>query len=60
MSNSLQPHQKYKSHNMKNLAFHSLLRLKMIILPILYTFLSDPFTPKFKKYILPTVLKKNV
>ena len=33
----LQPHQKYKSHSMKNLAFHSLLRWKMIILPILTT-----------------------
>ena len=29
----LQPHQKYASHSMKNLPFHSLLRLKMIVLP---------------------------
>ena len=47
------------SHSMKNLAFHSLVRWKMIILPIYsyyltYTFLFNPFTPKFKKYILTT------
>ena len=29
----LQPHQKYTPHSMKNLAFHSLLRLNMVILP---------------------------
>ena len=32
-----QPHQKYCPHHMKNSAFHSFLRGKMIILPILTT-----------------------
>ena len=36
------------SHNMKNLAFHSLLRWKMIILPILTTSLSYTFL--FKRF----------
>ena len=33
----LQLHQKFTPHSMKNLAFHSLLSWKMIILPILTT-----------------------
>ena len=33
----LQPHQKYTSHSKENLAFHSLLRWKMIIIQILAT-----------------------
>ena len=33
----LQPHQNITSHSMKNIAFHSVLRWKMIILPILTT-----------------------
>ena len=37
----LQPHQNILSHSMKNLAFHSLLRWKMITLPILTSSLID-------------------
>ena len=33
----LQPHPKITSHGMKNLAFHSLLRWKMIVIPIIRT-----------------------
>ena len=33
----LQPHQKYHTHSMKELTFHSLLRWKMIFLPVLTT-----------------------
>ena len=52
----LQPHQKYSniSHSMKNLACNSLLRWKMIMLQILtHTFLFTPFSPEFKKHVLP-------
>ena len=48
----LKPHQRYyTSHSMKNLAFHSLLRWKMIILPILTTTLIQ-FSSKGWKNVL--------
>ena len=46
----LQPHQKYKSHSMKNLAIHSLLRWNMITANLTNLYIS--FKRRRKMYIL--------